>query len=178
MTGELSVYGKALPVGGVSQKIDAAAKAGLKRVIIPAEIQDRFVEKPVRVIPVESLDEALALAFGRNWPRRAQGRGPCWRRKRRNIRRGRSVRAARCRCGCGDPALKQRVDPVPRVPDDDGRAPGCRPIAYLSLARAPFAPARLAPTQFAAKSRTFSISASGESAVTSVTSVPGSAGSR
>jgi Lon-like ATP-dependent protease len=65
LTGELSVYGKVLPVGGVSQKIDAAAKAGLKRVLIPAENdQARYAEKPIQVIAISTLDQALALALG------------------------------------------------------------------------------------------------------------------
>ena len=66
LTGELSVYGKALPVGGVSQKIDAAVKAGLKRVLIPEEnYQARYSEKSIRVIAIKSLEEALELALGR-----------------------------------------------------------------------------------------------------------------
>ncbi len=66
LTGELSVYGKALPVGGVSQKIDAAVKAGLKRVLIPEEnYQARYAEKSIRVIAIKSLEEALELALGR-----------------------------------------------------------------------------------------------------------------
>ena len=65
LTGELSVYGKALPVGGVPQKIDAAAKAGLKRVLIPEEnFQARYEEKPIQVIAISSLEQALELALG------------------------------------------------------------------------------------------------------------------
>ncbi len=65
LTGELSVYGKVLPVGGVSQKIDAAAKAGLTRVLIPEEnVQARYAGKPIQVIPIASLDQALELALG------------------------------------------------------------------------------------------------------------------
>jgi len=66
LTGELSVYGKALPVGGVAQKIDAAAKAGLKRVLIPEEnYLARYAEKPICVIAIRSLEEALELALGK-----------------------------------------------------------------------------------------------------------------
>ena len=65
LTGELSVYGMVLPVGGVTQKIDAAAKAGLKRVLIPEEnFQARYQEKPIQVIAIASLDRALELALG------------------------------------------------------------------------------------------------------------------
>ena len=65
LTGELSVYGKVLPVGGVSQKIDAAVKAGLKRVLIPEENnQARYAEKPIQVIPISTLDQALEQALG------------------------------------------------------------------------------------------------------------------
>jgi Lon-like ATP-dependent protease len=72
ITGELSVYGKALPVGGVSQKIDAAAKAGLKRVLIPQDNdQQNYRQKPIEVIAVGSLDEALQLALGNEAGRKA-----------------------------------------------------------------------------------------------------------
>jgi Lon-like ATP-dependent protease len=68
MTGSLSVRGEVLPIGGVTAKIEAAAKCGIKRVIIPRAnmkdvlIDDEFVDK-VEVIPVDTLDEVLANAL-------------------------------------------------------------------------------------------------------------------
>jgi Lon-like ATP-dependent protease len=68
MTGSLSVRGEVLPIGGVTAKIEAAAKSGIKRVIIPRAnmkdvlIDDEFVDQ-VEVIPVDTLDEVLANAL-------------------------------------------------------------------------------------------------------------------
>ena len=68
MTGSLSVRGDVLPVGGVTFKIEAAAKAGIKTVLIPrTNINDVLIEeryKPlVTVIPVETIDEVLKYAL-------------------------------------------------------------------------------------------------------------------
>ena len=68
MTGSLSVRGDVLPVGGVTHKIEAAAKAGCKRVIIPAAneqdvmIEDEF-EEMIEVIPVSHISEVLEIAL-------------------------------------------------------------------------------------------------------------------
>jgi Lon-like ATP-dependent protease len=68
MTGSLSVRGDVLPVGGVTHKIEAAAKAGLDRVIIPAAneqdvmIEDEY-EEMVEIIPVSHISEVLDVAL-------------------------------------------------------------------------------------------------------------------
>lgn len=60
MTGEISLYGDVLPVGGVPVKIQAALEAGLHRVLIPiANDQQRFRELPIEVVPVSGFEEAL-----------------------------------------------------------------------------------------------------------------------
>ncbi|HVL48175.1 MAG TPA: ATP-dependent protease LonB [Candidatus Thermoplasmatota archaeon] len=64
MTGSLSVRGDVLPIGGVTQKIEAAAQVGIKKVIIPkANLNDVLIEEKFReqveIIPVESLDQVL-----------------------------------------------------------------------------------------------------------------------
>ena len=64
MTGSLSVHGAVLPVGGVTAKIEAAAKVGLKKVLIPkANMQDVLIEDEykdkVEIIPVETLKDVL-----------------------------------------------------------------------------------------------------------------------
>lgn len=64
MTGSLSVRGDVLPVGGVTYKIEAAARAGMKKVIIPkANEADVLVEKAYRekiqIIPVSSIAEVM-----------------------------------------------------------------------------------------------------------------------
>ena len=68
MTGSLSVRGEILPVGGVTAKIEAAAKSGIEKVVIPrANLQDVLMddkwEKKVEVFAVDSLDEVLEHAL-------------------------------------------------------------------------------------------------------------------
>ena len=68
MTGSLSVRGDVLPVGGVTHKIEAAAKAGCDRVIIPkANEQDVMIEEEyeemVEIIPVSHISEVLEVAL-------------------------------------------------------------------------------------------------------------------
>jgi Lon-like ATP-dependent protease len=68
MTGSLSVRGDVLPVGGVTAKIEAAAEAGIKRVIIPkANMKDVMLESRyagmVEVIPVEMMKDVLEVAL-------------------------------------------------------------------------------------------------------------------
>ncbi|WP_255150704.1 ATP-dependent protease LonB [Halorarius halobius] len=68
MTGSLSVRGDVLPVGGVTHKIEAAAKAGVEKVIIPkANEQDVMIEdeykEQVEIIPVSHISEVLEVAL-------------------------------------------------------------------------------------------------------------------
>ena len=68
MTGSLSVRGDVLPVGGVTFKIEAAAKAGIKTVLIPrTNINDVLIEERykslVTVIPVDTIEEVLKHAL-------------------------------------------------------------------------------------------------------------------
>ncbi len=68
MTGSLSVRGDVLPVGGVTYKIEAAAKAGIKTVLIPRMnvgdvlIEERF-KSLVTIIPVDNIDDVLKIAL-------------------------------------------------------------------------------------------------------------------
>jgi Lon-like ATP-dependent protease len=72
MTGSLSVRGQVLPIGGVTYKIEAAAKAGIRKVIIPQSnladvvIEDEY-KKMVEIVPVSTIEEVLehALEFDR-----------------------------------------------------------------------------------------------------------------
>ncbi|MEG2710121.1 MAG: ATP-dependent protease LonB [Clostridia bacterium] len=65
MTGEMSVQGRVLPVGGVSEKIQAAMRAGLKMVLIPQENdRQRYRELPIEVVPIRELREAISWALG------------------------------------------------------------------------------------------------------------------
>ncbi len=68
MTGSLSVRGDVLPVGGVTFKIEAAAKAGLKMVLIPrSNVDDVLIEERfksiVEVIPVDHIEDVLKYAL-------------------------------------------------------------------------------------------------------------------
>jgi len=68
MTGSLSVRGDVLPVGGVTHKIEAAAKSGLDTVIIPeANMQDVMIEEEyeemIEIVPVSHISEVLEVAL-------------------------------------------------------------------------------------------------------------------
>lgn len=68
MTGSLSVRGEVLPIGGVTAKIEAAARSGIKTVVIPrANLQDVLLderyEAMVEVVPVDTLDEVMEFAL-------------------------------------------------------------------------------------------------------------------
>jgi ATP-dependent Lon protease len=69
MTGEITLRGKVLPVGGVKDKILAAARAGLTKVILPAENERDLEDIPSDVREkmefhlVESMDEVVSLAL-------------------------------------------------------------------------------------------------------------------
>ena len=71
MTGSLSVRGEVLPIGGVTAKIEAAAKSGISRVIIPrANMKDVLIDDAykdiVEVIAVDTLDEVMEYALVSN----------------------------------------------------------------------------------------------------------------
>jgi len=64
MTGEVSIRGEVKPVGGVPAKIEAAARAGAERVLIPAENwQENFSKNKIRVIPVRRIEEAIEVSL-------------------------------------------------------------------------------------------------------------------
>jgi Lon-like ATP-dependent protease len=68
MTGSLSVRGDVLPVGGVTYKVEAAAKAGIRTILIPRmNAADVLIEeqyKPlVTIIPVDTIDDVLKYAL-------------------------------------------------------------------------------------------------------------------
>jgi Lon-like ATP-dependent protease len=68
MSGSLSVRGDVLPVGGITHKIEAAAKAGCDKVIIPhvneqdVMIEDEFKDQ-IEIIPVRHISEVLDVAL-------------------------------------------------------------------------------------------------------------------
>lgn len=71
MTGEITLRGKVLPIGGVKEKLLAAHRAGLTTIIIPKENEKDLSEIPADVLeelqvnPVETMDEVLQIALER-----------------------------------------------------------------------------------------------------------------
>ncbi len=64
MTGEISIRGYVKPIGGIMAKIEAARKAGVKKVIIPKENwQESFKDMDIQIIPVERIEEVIKEAM-------------------------------------------------------------------------------------------------------------------
>ena len=69
MTGEVTLRGRVLPIGGLKEKLLAALRGGITRVIIPAENEKDLVEIPpniregLEIVPVSHVDEVLTLAL-------------------------------------------------------------------------------------------------------------------
>jgi len=72
MTGELTLTGQVLPIGGVREKVLAAQRAGLKRVILPSENEHDLDELPdetraeLKFTLADSIDDVFAVAFAAN----------------------------------------------------------------------------------------------------------------
>ncbi|WP_373046688.1 endopeptidase La [Vulgatibacter sp.] len=69
MTGETSLRGRAMPIGGLKEKLLAAMRHGIAEVAIPVENEKDLVEVPklvqrkVRIVPVRTVDEVLEMAL-------------------------------------------------------------------------------------------------------------------
>ena len=69
MTGEITLRGLVLPIGGLKEKLLAAHRAGIKKVLIPIENKKDLIEVPktvldsIEIIPVKNVDEALKVAL-------------------------------------------------------------------------------------------------------------------
>ncbi|MGA9188300.1 MAG: endopeptidase La [Methanosarcina sp.] len=75
MTGEITLSGAVLPVGGIKEKILAAHRAGIKKVILPKENERDLEDVPedvrseLKFIPVETIEEVLKEALDIDLPR-------------------------------------------------------------------------------------------------------------
>jgi ATP-dependent Lon protease len=72
MTGEISLTGLVLPVGGIKEKVLAAHRAGLRRIILPKANEKDLKEVPqevrddLTIIPVERIEQVLPAAFNQD----------------------------------------------------------------------------------------------------------------
>jgi ATP-dependent Lon protease len=71
MTGEITLRGRILPIGGVREKVLAAHRAGLKTVLLPEKNMKDLVELPktarseLKIIPIKHMDDVLAIALSK-----------------------------------------------------------------------------------------------------------------
>jgi ATP-dependent Lon protease len=69
MTGEISLRGLVLPVGGIKEKVIAAHRAGIRKVLLPARNRKDYEDIPESVrgdlefVWLETVDDALEAAF-------------------------------------------------------------------------------------------------------------------
>lgn len=70
MTGEITLRGSVLPIGGLKEKLMAADRAGIQKVLIPAknvpDLKDvpESVKEKLQIVPIETVDELLQEVFG------------------------------------------------------------------------------------------------------------------
>jgi ATP-dependent Lon protease len=69
MTGEITLRGRVLPIGGLKEKLLAALRSGIKTVLIPQENEKDLADVPdnvksgMTIIPVSTVDEVLSHAL-------------------------------------------------------------------------------------------------------------------
>jgi ATP-dependent Lon protease len=69
MTGEITLRGRVLPIGGLKEKALGALRAGIRSVIIPEKNKKDLVEIPLNIkrkinfVPVKNMEKVLSLAF-------------------------------------------------------------------------------------------------------------------
>jgi ATP-dependent Lon protease len=82
MTGEITLTGQVLPIGGLREKVLAAQRYGLKRIVIPRDNEPDLEELPeetreeLEFFPVDSIGEVFEIAFGKGKPARPRAAAP------------------------------------------------------------------------------------------------------
>ena len=72
MTGEITLRGNVLPVGGIKEKVLAAHRAGIKKVLLPFENEKDIeeipekVRKDLEIVLIKTVDDALKEALVKN----------------------------------------------------------------------------------------------------------------
>ena len=80
MTGEITLRGKVLPVGGVREKLIAAYRTGLKTILIPARNEKDLIEVPrkarndLNIVPINHMDELIDIALFPDKPKPSRRR--------------------------------------------------------------------------------------------------------
>ncbi len=75
MTGEITLRGRVLPIGGLKEKALGALRAGIKKIIIPFKNKKDLAEIPanikrkIKFIPVKTMDEVLSIALDLSTPK-------------------------------------------------------------------------------------------------------------
>ena len=70
MTGEISIFGEVLPIGGVKEKVSGAFKQGIKEIILPeqnrlnAEEISKEIKEQIKIHFVRNFDEVRQIVFG------------------------------------------------------------------------------------------------------------------
>ena len=129
MTGEITLTGQVLPIGGIREKSLAAQRAGLKRVIFPRENETDLADLPpetreaLTFIPADTIEDVFAAAFDGTRPGAPQ-RGPA---------RGRAAGPRELASASRSSAQRARAARQARRPRSraGGRAAGapCRPLS-------------------------------------------------
>jgi ATP-dependent Lon protease len=82
MTGEITLRGKVLPIGGVKEKVLAAHRVGIRKVLLPRDNEKDMADVPPEIQSsliiqfVETMDDVLSLALERPFEESAHGGVP------------------------------------------------------------------------------------------------------
>ena len=120
MTGEITLRGRVLPIGGLKEKLLAALRGGIKKVLIPednakdlADIPDS-VKNGLEIVPVARMEEVLDARSGASARVRSSGRRTSRRRPRRSPRT--TTLRASSRTEAGEPrSPAELIDQGPQI---------------------------------------------------------------